>query len=200
MPTSEIKKAHQKEKVDAVKNNPADQYSLDQLLRLIRLERTNALNDKYKQTLTQLRMGQLKVGILSDMRRFINLSKDKDGKFNASNSEFQELIKKSKEKYDKINKELKKAGESKETIGTFGDLLEDIGIKEDKKSYNNEETKAVLDAIKVLTEQQSPLNEMYMQMVTRIESEIIETYELMMSANKPAHNAIVMMARAARGG
>ena len=179
-------------------NDPND-YSMDQLLRMIRLERTQGLNKQYKTALNKLRMGQLKVSIMTDLRRYINLSKDKDGKFDASNDKFQKLITDSKTKYDKLSDELTKAGEKIEDMETFGDLLSEVGIQEGKNSYNNDETKAVLDSIKMTTDQLSPLNEMHMQTVTRIEGEINETYQMIMAAYKPLHNVITMMARAAKG-
>lgn len=185
-------------KIDQVQED-ASKYSIDQLLRMIRLERTGSLNKQYRQALNQLRMGQLKVSILSDLKRYITLAKDKDGKFDASNQEFQDLLTKSKQKYEKLNDELVKAGESPDTAETFGDLIEHTGIKEGKKSYSSDETKAVLDSIKISTEQISPLNEMYMQTVTRIEGEINETYQLLMASYKPMHNAITMMARGIKG-
>lgn len=179
-------------------NNPND-YSLDQILRMIRLERTQSLNKQYKGALNKLRMGQLKISIMTELRRYINLSKDKDGKFDASNKDFQDLIERSKAKYDKLSDELTQAGETDETVETFGDLLEEVGITEGKNSYNADETKAVLESIKMTTDQLSPLNEMHMQTVTRIEGEINETYQMIMAAYKPLHNVITMMARGIKG-
>ena len=185
--------------VDQMPEDP-NNYSLDQILRMIRLERTQGLNKQYKNALNKLRMGQLKVSILTDLRRYINLSKDKDGKFDASNQEFQDLITKSKAKYDKLSDELVKAGESTETMETFGDLIEEVGIVEGKDKYSADESKAVLDSIKMTTDQLSPLNEMHMQTVTRVEGEINETYQMLMAAYKPLHNVVTMMARAIKGG
>lgn len=177
----------------------ASQYSVDQLLRMIRLERTQGLNKQYRAALNKLRMGQLKISTMADLRRYINLSKEKDGSFDASSQDFQDLITKAKAKYDKLSDELTQAGESLDTIETFGDLLEEVGIKEGKNTYSESETKAVIDAIKTTTDQLTPLNERQMQIVTRIEGEINETYQLIMAAYKPMHNVITMMARAAKG-
>lgn len=177
----------------------ANDYSLDQLLRLIRLARTQSLNNQYKNALNKLQIGQLRVSALTDLRRYINLSKDKDGNFDASNPEFQDLIQKAKKKYDQLSDELTKSGESPESMGSFIDFLEEVGIQEGKTSYNAEETKVLLDSIKMTTDQLSPLNEMYMQTVSRIESEISETFQMLMTAYKPMHNAITMMARGIKG-
>lgn len=186
-------------KIQTLSQDPND-YSLDQLLRMIRLERTNSLNNQYKSTLNKLRLGQLKISILTELRRYISLSKDKDGKFDAGNSEFQDLITKSKKKYESLSEELIKSGESLDTVETFGDFLEEIGIQEGKKSYNTEETKALVEAIKMTTDQISPLNEMHMQTISRLEGEINETYQMLISALKPLNNAITMHARGAKGG
>jgi hypothetical protein len=186
-------------KIQTPSQDPND-YSLDQLLRMIRLERSNSLNNQYKSALNKLRLGQLKISILTELRRYISLSKDKDGKFDASDKDFQNLITKSKDKYKSLNDELIKSGETIEGMETFGDFLEEIGIKDGKKSYNAEETKALLEAIKMTTDQISPLNEMHMQTISRIEGEINETYQMLIAALKPINNAITMHARGAKGG
>lgn len=185
-------------KIDNESLNPND-YSLDQLLRMIRLERSQGLNKEYKSALNKLRMGQLKVSFMTDLRRYINLSKNKDGKFDASKQEFQDLIAKSKEKYDTLSQDLINAGEKPESIENFGDLLAEMGIVEGKNSYDADQTKALLESIKMTIDQLSPLNEMYMQTVTRIEGEINETYQMLMGIHKPVNNAIIAMAKAAKG-
>lgn len=184
-------------KVQGISSDPGN-YSIDQLLCLIRLERMNGLNKQYKTSLNKLRMGQLKISTLTEVRRFITLSKDKDGKFDASNPEFQDLIVKSKEKYESLREELIAAGETTDSIEIFGDFLEEIGIQEGKKSYSKDETQSLLDAIRMTTDQLSPLNEMHMQAVTRIEGEINETYTLLINVYKTLHALLVGMAKSIR--
>lgn len=178
----------------------ADDYSLDQLLRLIRFERTSSLRNEYKSTLNKVRMGELKTKTLSDLRRYINLSKeDNDGKFDASNQEFKDLVAKAQKKYENLSQELINAGETPDSIETFGDLLTEVGIVPDKNEYNASETKAIIDSIKMTLDQITPINEMHMQTVTRLEGEMNETYQMLMSAYKPLNNVITMMARGIKG-
>ena len=170
-------------KVDMVAESEAD-YSLNQLLHLIRLHRTNGHGHKLEKELRELTERQSHVRFLTNIRRVITLTGDgKQGEFKADIEEFQALLKQANESENEM---LKK-------------LLKEVGIVEGKKSYTKDEKTNVMESIKMTIDQLNVLNDMQIQTVSRLESENNEVYQMLMAAHKPLHNLITGMARSIKG-
>jgi hypothetical protein len=161
-----------------------DDYSIHELLELIRLERTKNLNESHEKELKELTKRQAQVRFLANLKRIVTLANQDNGGFNANIEELQKLIAKANESE---NEELKT-------------LLQDAGIVEGKESYTKEEKTNILDSIRLSIEQLNVLNDMQMQVVTRLESETNDTIQMCLAGQKPLNNVISAMARAIKGG
>jgi hypothetical protein len=166
----------------AVAEDPSN-YTLDRLLKLFRLSRTTQIHSQYRDELKELTKRQAEVRFLTNLRRVILQSKGKNNGFDANSADFKDLLAKAKEPGNE----------------EFLQLLNEVGIVEGQDYYSEDDKNNLLESVRLVVEQLNTLSDMQVQMVTRLEAEINETYQMLMAIYKPLHNAITSMARAIKG-
>jgi len=162
-------------------------YSLMELINLIRLEYSGTLKSKIKHQMKDLKEGLNEIKILNQMRHlFVSGSNKEDGSFTVSD-DFKTLI-------DQINQPENE---------NLQKILKDIGIDPDVtngKIYTKDEKLEMIEQIRSTIEQKHTLNDMAFQAVTRIESEIDQMYQYLMSTIRTIHETLLKLARGIKGG
>lgn len=260
-----------------------NQYSLDQLINIIRLMRTDTLSNKTKDELKKLKGGLEEVKILDHLRHLIVTEANDDGSLKLTDDLKQTLAKMAlpgnenlleilhdigfeyKTKYDKSNlanffqaidaqdaqnikDKLKEIGVEegqdptpeqldqinykslRETLAEMGftndlksiddglqeKLLDFVMIPENgdvrkllydnnilvlaKEEFTKAEKDELIDAIRSVVEQKQMFNDMAFQTMTRLESEMDQTYQYLLSSTKTIHEALIRNARGIKGG
>lgn len=260
-----------------------NQYSLDQLINIIRLMRTETLSSKTKEELNKLKGGLEEVKILDHLRHLIVTEANDDGSLKLTDDLKQTLGKMAlpgnenllqilsdigfefKTQYNKdklasffqaldakdaqnFNDKLKEIGveegqdptqEQLDQINykSLRETLAEVGITDDlkgiddalqeklldfvilpengdirkllhengilvlaKEEFTKPEKDELIDAIRSVVEQKQMFNDMAFQTMTRLESEMDQTYQYLLSSTKTIHEAIIRHARGIKGG
>lgn len=152
--------------------NPKN-LSLEALALLINTERLKRLENKITNEFIELKKRQDQVSFLHKLIKAINAGTS-DDKFDCSdNAEMQSLLSKAKE--------------------------HGVDLQEGKFIYTKDERDRLIDNIRLTAEDFNVLNDMQLQMITRLTTERYESYQLARSIMKPLHEDKVNKARAAAG-
>lgn len=261
----------------------ANQYSLNELINIIRLMRTDTLSNKTKEELKKLKGGLEEVKILDHLRHLIVSEADDDGDLTLSDDlkkTLSKMIEPGNEnllqilidigfeydvEHDKGNlasffqaidaKDAQNLREKLKAIGvedgqdptpeqlqqvnykTLRESLNEIGIHDkltdftdelkeklldfviqpengdvrkllhdnkilqlSKDEFTKAEKDELIDAIRSAIEQKQMFNDMAFQTMTRLESEMDQTYQYLLSATKTIHEALIRNARGIKGG
>ncbi|MBA2727196.1 MAG: hypothetical protein H0U49_03375 [Parachlamydiaceae bacterium] len=227
--------------------------SVETLINLIRMKRTNDLRVQKTDELKKLTTGQSEVSFANNLRRILTLGAKEDGSFvmteelekmlaKALNSEDDSLtdllhgigvrfeINFDQDNFDTLLAALEAEDNSamKDQLAGFGftrgvkpsddqlKMLKDLINEEDntdlrhlfkdskllqsKKNYTKAEKENMVESIRLFVDQKHSLNDMSIQTLIRLESEMDQTYQYLMSIIKSFSDTLRTVARNIKGG
>lgn len=226
--------------------------SIEQLINLIRMERTNSLRHQKIEELKKLTEGQSQVSFANNLRRILTLGAQSDGSF-AMTPELQAQLEKAMEAEDNdlfdmlyglglrfdvdfdqanfdlflnaldsegnssIKTKLQDAGLVKgkkptdKQMKNFIDilnaddndelryLLKDNNLLKNKDKLSKAEKENIVESIRLFVDQKHSMNDMSIQTLIRLESEMDQTYQYLMSVIKTFSDTLRTIARNVRG-
>ncbi len=227
--------------------------SVEHLINLIRMKRTNELRQQKKDELNKLTKGQSEVSFANNLRRVLTLGSKTDGSFEM-NEELEKMIAKAleaeddsltdllygigirfdvnfdQENFDTLLEALEEEENapmkdklsgigitkgmtlSEEQIQKLKDLVNEDGnsdirnlfkdsqLLKSQKSFSKAEKENIVESIRLFVDQKHSLNDMSIQTLIRLESEMDQTYQYLMSIIKNFSDSLRSLARNIKGG
>jgi hypothetical protein len=165
------------EALDAVKKAhekiDPNHLSIESLALLINAERLHHLEKQVTNEFIELKQRQDKVSYLHKVMKTINLSTNNKGEFDCSSQELKTILAQANE---------------------YG-----VEIDYNKPKYSKDERDRLLENIRMTVDDQNVMNDMQLQMITRLTNERYESYQMARAIMKPLHDDKVNKARAIAG-